>query len=279
MAERRIDAESLLSSARDLEKEYDWLGAADYYGSELEALPKDDLLGIGRVQERAAYAIFRAAMQAENIEEFKARLSKSEKQYEKAKQSYVKASSPASSSRISRCEAVIAYLGFWQTSDVATKKKTVDEAWSLAKKAMDIFGRDEALDLAKTYNELFLSAVFFLHFSDDQQVRKMTLSEALAYGEKVVTLLSETEILDELVGALVHVSGLLSAAGRMYILSTDEQDRNDQKGREYWLKAVELSEETALAERAYATLAYELVEFSSTEDLWQITERQLNRAR
>jgi len=279
MAEKRIDVESLLSRARDLEKEYDWPGAADYYGSELEALPKDDLLGIGRAQEAAAHALFRAAMQGEDIEEFKDRLSKSEKQYEKAKQSYEKASSPLSSPRISRCEAMIAYLGFWQTSDVATKKKKIGEAWSLAKKAMETFGRDEVLELGKTYDELFLSSVLTLHFSDDQQIRKTILSEAITYGEKAVTLLSNTENTDELVRALVYTAGFLSAAGRMSVVSVDEQDRNNQKALEYWRKALGLSEETASVAKPHAEIAYELLDLADFKELRQIAERQLDYVR
>ena len=279
MAEKKVDMEFLLFRAKEQEKEYDWLGAADSYGSGLEALPKDDLLGIGRVQEAGAYAFFRAAMQAENIEEFKDRLTKSEKQYEKASQSYVEANSPQSASRISRCEAMIAYSGFWQTPDVATKKKKVSEAWSLAKKSMGASGQNEVLELGKTYNELFLSAVFSLHFSDDQEVRKTILSEAIAYGERVITLLSNAETLDELVKALVHVAGLLSAVGRMSVVSTDEQENDVQRVIEYWRRAVKLSEETALVEKAYAEFAYELTDLADMKDLQQIAEKQLVIAR
>jgi hypothetical protein len=274
MAEEKGGPESLLSRAKALEKEYDWLGAADSYGSELEALPKDDLLGIGRVQEEAAHALFRAAMQAENIEEFGGRLRKSEMQYENAKRSYVKAISPASSARINRCEAMIAYLGFWQISDVITKKKAVNEAWSLARKAMDGFGENESFELARTYNELFLSSFLSIYFSDDQQARTTILREAIGYGEKVAALLSDTESRDELVRVLVITSECLVALNGLRALSSEEFDSNHEKAAQHWRRAAELSEETALEQKASADLIVGLGEIL-WKDFEQLAKKQL----
>jgi hypothetical protein len=278
MPKDEVEVESFLSLAKQQEKEYDWLGAAGSYSNAVEAIPEDDFFKVGQPQEACAYALFRAAMQAENIEEFKDRLSKSEKQYEKAKQSYVKASSSASSSRVSRCEAMVAYSGFWQTSDVATKKKKVNEAWSLAKKAMDAFGNIEVLELAKTYNELFMSMVLLLHFSDDQEVRKTIRSEAIAYGENVTRLLSDTEDRDELVKALVNTVGCLEALSIVSVVSIDMIDSNHQKSMEYWRRAVELSEETALIAKTIADLPYGL-ESVIGKDYQRVNEKQLEYAK
>jgi len=279
MVEKQLDLEFLLNHAKAEEKEYDWLGAASSYGNAIEAIPNNDFLRVGQIQETGAHALFKAAMQAENIQEFKDRLGKSEKQYEKAKQSYVETSSPQSASRIHRCEAMISYLGFWHTSDVATKKNKVSDAWRIAKKAMDAFGPDEASEFGKTYNQLFLSAVFCIHFSDNQEVRRTILSESIAYGEKVITRLSDAENRDELLKALVRVAGLFFAASFFCVISINEQENYFQKEIEYWSRAVDLSEEAALVERACVSILYGLEVVPGTKKILQVSEKQLDLVR
>jgi tetratricopeptide (TPR) repeat protein len=273
------DEELLLSRAKEQEKEYDWLGAASSYSNAIEAIPKNNFFRVGQTREACAYASFKAAMQAENIKESKDRLSKSEKQYKKAKQSYAEANSPRSASRIHRCEAMIAYLGFWQTSDVPTKKNKVSEAWSSAKRAMDAFGPDEASEFGKTYNQLFLSAVFCLHFSDNQEFRKTILNETIAYGEKVVTHLLEAENPDELVKALVRVSGLFAGARDFSAASAEERENHIQRHNGYWRKAMSLSEGIALAEKVYADIVSSSSAVSDMRETLQITQKQLDLAR
>jgi hypothetical protein len=274
MAEDKVDIESLLSRAKEQEKGYDWLGAASSYSNAIEAIPKDDFLRVGQTQEARANACFKGAMQAENIEEFKDRLSKSERQYEKAKQTYAEAHSPRSASRTSRCEAMIAYLGFWQTSDAVTKRKKVGDAWSFAKMAMDAFGRNEVAELAKTYNELFLSAFFSVFLSNDQEFRETTLREAVEYGERVVGILSDTENRDQLAVALVYVAESLVALNACAAVSGNEYDSNHEKATESWQRAVGLSEETALVAKASADLDVGLGDIL-WKDFEQIAKRQL----
>jgi len=278
MAEKKGDVESLLSRARHLEKEYDWLGAADSYGGALESLPKEDFIGIGRVQEATAFALFRAAMQSENIEEFKDRLSDSEKQYEKAKQSYVKAGSIASSPLTTRCEAMLAYLGFWKAQDVATRSKKIVDSWSFARRAMDAFGQNEVLELAKTYNELFPSVFISVGLSDDPKVRSTILNEAADCGGKIVGALAAADDRDELVRALVNTAESLVALNAWSTVSSDELDRNLEKAAECWCKALQLSEKTALVAKANADHAVGLG-YILWKDFEQIAKRQLECVR
>jgi len=279
MAEEKFDSESFLSRAKEQEQAYNWLGAAEFYKSALELLPKDNFLRKGQTQEERAYALFRAAMQAENLGEFKERLSETVAQYEGARNSYSEVNSTESSPRVSRCDAMMAYLGFWQTSEVAIKKKKVSEAWSHAKKAMDAFGQNEALEFGKTYNDLFLSAVFSLHLSDDQRVRMTILSEAIAYGEKAVELLSETENPDQLVNAHLRLAGLIEAEQRLSAISLDKQAMDGQNAAEHWRAARALSEEIALTNNPFAMLAGETLRAMDLEETQKIYQKQLGLLR
>jgi hypothetical protein len=52
--------EEILNQAERLEKEYDWLGAAESYEKALKLLPIDDFSGIGETCERLGYVPFNA---------------------------------------------------------------------------------------------------------------------------------------------------------------------------------------------------------------------------
>jgi hypothetical protein len=51
--------EEILHQAEQLEKEYDWLGAAESYEKALNLLPQDDFLKRGENHERLGYAFYR----------------------------------------------------------------------------------------------------------------------------------------------------------------------------------------------------------------------------
>jgi hypothetical protein len=278
MAEERVDPEALLSRANEQEKEYDWIGAAESFQSALEMLPEDDSFSVGRIQEALAYALFRCAMQAEHVEEFKARLNETERQYERARQSLDKAASLASSPLMHRCEAMIACLRFWRAQDAATKRRNVGDAWTLAKKAIDGFERNEVSELAKTYNETFPSVFHSIFLSENQEFRVSTLREAIEYGEKVVRVLSDTEHRDELARALVYVAESLVSLNACSAVSSDEYDCNHNKAADSWRRAVALSEEAALVAKASADLVNGLGEIL-WNDFEDIAKRQLEYVR
>jgi hypothetical protein len=63
--------EEILHQAEQLEKEYDWSGAAGSYEKALNLLPRDDFLKRGEFHERLGYAFYRFAFQAESKDEFR----------------------------------------------------------------------------------------------------------------------------------------------------------------------------------------------------------------
>ncbi len=278
MTEKKVNLDTFLVHAREQEKEYCWLDAYNSYRRALEILHESESFRRGQIQEACAYALFRAAMQAENIGEFKDGLSEVERQYKEARQSYSKADPRISSPRVVRCDAMMAYIGFWQTAEIATKKKRTSEAWSLARKAMDAFGQNEFLELAKTYDELFLTAVLSIGSSDDQRIRTTVLTEAIAYGEKLVGLLSETENRDEFVKVSVYLAGLIVAEQWMSVVGIDKKAANLQKAKEYWFRAKGLSEETVLANNPFVQFIADTLGVEGKERL-QVSERQLDFVR
>ena len=74
--------EEILHRAERLEKEYDWVGAAESYEKALNLLPQDDFSKIEEIHERLGYAFYRLAFQAGSNNAFRDRLHQSVVAYE-----------------------------------------------------------------------------------------------------------------------------------------------------------------------------------------------------
>jgi len=233
--------QGVVAQAGEREKNYHWLEAIDLYDQALRVVEK------GEIREKVGYAFYRAAMQAESVDEFRERMRLAVANYEKAKELYITGES-GKKPRMLRCAAMIAYLGYWLASEVSEKKRLLDECWRLTKDALKAFEEaGEALEYGKTYNQLSKSAVLGFSLQEDFHVREKAIREGVEHGERAITFLSTLRDLRELARAYVKTAHYLEGLG-WYFLDIDEQKRCYQKVASYWLKASELSEETAMIE-------------------------------
>ena len=241
--------EEILHQAEQLEKDYDWLGASTLYEKALNLLREDDLLKKGEIHERLGYALYRLAFQAETIEEFRDRLRQSTVAYGKAIEFYGRPTESEKTARTLRCNAAIAYIGYWLASEAPEKKRLLDECWRLTKEALKSFEEaGESLEYGKTYNQLSSSAFDRYVFEWSFQAREKLMKEALEHGERTVTLLAGVSDSHELARAYVKTAMYLTIVGWYFVSDMDEKDGYYKKGFGYWQKANELSEETAFLE-------------------------------
>jgi hypothetical protein len=246
MVEEEVDLESLLVHANEREKEFDWRTAAEAYSKAMGLLPPKDLLRAGNVEEASAHALYRYAFQAETNEEFKARVGKAVEQYGKAKEAYSKLDEKETIPWSLRCDAMRAYLLFWPEADSAEKRRLIDEAWSLAKDAMDAF--EEAQDypqFMRTNNSLTFAASIGYAYSADTKFREKLVTEALEYSEKAVKLLPEGEDKADVARAYMNASYYK----RLFcsdFMDIDHRGEWDEKAGEFWRKGLELSEAGSL---------------------------------
>jgi hypothetical protein len=186
--------EEILHQAERLEKEYDWLGAADSYEKALNLLHEDDFSGKAENFERLGYAFYRAAFQAESSDEFRQRLRQAIADYEKTKELCQKLNDPKKMGMVLRCDAMDAYMGYWLASDVPEKRRLLNECWSLAKESLKAFAEGgEAFQLGGTYNQLSSSVVFAFSLEWNFQTREKLIREAVEHGEQTIKFLSSTK--------------------------------------------------------------------------------------
>ena len=241
--------DAFLSQAKERERVYDWLGAAEFCVKALNLVSETDFLKLGQVQERMGYAFYRAAMQAESVDEFKERMRLAVANYEKAREFYGRLSERGKTSRMLRCDAMIAYMGYWLASEVSEKKKQLDECWTLTKEALKAFKETgDALDYGKIYNQLSSSAYHKYALEWNFQACEKIIREAMEYGEQTVILLLGVGDSQELARAYVRTALYLVMFGYYFVPDMDDKERHHSKALSYWQKAKELSEENALLE-------------------------------
>ncbi len=242
--------EEILHQAEQSEKDYDWLEAIEFYKKGLSLVSKTDFLKMGKVQESIGYAIYRAAMQAENSERFRERMREAVTNYEKAKESYGNLTEKTEKTpRALRCDAMVAYMNHWLVSDACQKKTLLDECWSLTKETLMAFKQaDNALEYEKTYCQLSSVAYHSFVLGWDFQTRMKLVGEAVEYGEQATTLLSGVANSCELAKAYAKTALYLTVFVCNFISDTDEKERYCQKSLKLWQEAYKLSEEAALLE-------------------------------
>ena len=266
--------EEILHQAEQLEKEYDWSGAAGSYEKALNLLPEDDFSRKGEFSERLGYAFYRAAFQAESNSVFKERMRQAVAAYEKAKGFYEK-DEPVKTPRILRSDAMTTFISYWLAPEAHEKKQLIDDCWRLASEALKAFEvAGEGLEYGKTFNQFSKSADLSFCLEWNWQTRDRVMREAVKYGEQAIQSLSALQNDSELAKAYVKTADYLYALGYIF-LSREDQERQFEKARGYWQKAMGLSEEAAILE-SLSVLYGQMLEFGpGAEDTLKYYQRAL----
>jgi len=240
--------EEILHRAEQLEKEYDWVGAAESYEKALKLLPEDDFSGKGETYERLGYAFYRAAFQAESNDEFRQRLHQAIANYEKAREHYQKLNEPKNTGIVLRCNAMNAYMNYWLASEVSGKKKSLGECWRFTEDSLKSSKESgEAKEYGRTYNQLSTSTLLLFCYEWDYQTGEKIIKEVAGYGEASIKQLSTVGEPDELAKAYAKTAFSLSLYA-YFFLDLDEKENCLRKAQTYWTKAKETSEDLARLE-------------------------------
>jgi hypothetical protein len=243
-----ISVEEILNQAERLEKDCEWLRAAESYEKALKLLSEDDFSRKGETHDGLGYAFYRAAFQAESNDEFRQRLNQAIVSYKKARDYYRKLNEPKKTGRILRCGAMVAYVGYWLASEASEKKRLLGECWRFAQDSLRASEESgEAEEYGETFNQLSASALLWFCFEWDYQARKRIIKEVVDHGEAGIKLLSTVDEPDELARAYAKTAFALSLFA-FYFLDLDEKECCLRRAQSYWTKAKEASEDSASLE-------------------------------
>jgi len=187
MDEGKDDLETVLGGAKKHELEFDWLKAADKYEIALGLQVAEDRFTQGTIHDSISYARFKAALQSDSPEEFRVRIGKAIESCQRAKGFFDDCSDLGCKAWAKRCEATLAYLGFWQATDRKEKWNLLSKVWGLARDSLEGFDdAGDGLEYCKTYLRLSMAGQMAIFFVRDYQERTKLCAASMAAGEKAI---------------------------------------------------------------------------------------------
>jgi len=202
-------SESLLEEAKNLEKKYEWLHAAEFYKQVFASMEKDGHSAeVANFCERLGYSLFRAALQATTNEQFQSRMLQAANANEKAATLYQKSINEKSAAKSISYQAKAIYARSWIETDPVRKRDLLDQWWSLNSKAIEIFDRiGDHIAVAQTCNDMMEGSWdcrywVAQNWSESAKIRK----ELISLGEKALGILSNTSDTHELARTLCWLS-------------------------------------------------------------------------
>jgi hypothetical protein len=271
------DISYFLKEAEIRATHYDWLGAAEAYRKTLELVPNNDSLTMCSACEQRGYALFRAALQAENRDEFLDRIRLAQTDYESAKENY-EPGELYGSGRYLRVESMISLMEFWLAVDPAARRKNLYDFKRLAWDALEGFRREgEALEYGRTFNDVLgLIYPIFADWIKPLEKYEDFFRTFLEQGEQAVKFLLATGDTRELARAYTLASAGWYISGLCYS-RPEGRDERFRKAGDYWRNAKACSEEAALADLSRRRYARKIADVG--EDPVVLMEKMLGYAR
>ncbi len=243
----KLHVEDIIASASQKERTYDWLEASDSYIRALSNLAPSDAMK-GRIHELCGYSLHKAAFQADSSREFEDRMHSATVQYEEAAKHYSTGSGAAQRARFFRCKAMIAYLGCLFANDPVEGKRLAEDAWAATKDAMTDFEKaGESLEFGITYNQQGTIAGLAYAYATKGEIRSNILMQAIELGDNAARMLSSLSEPEQLTKAYTKTA-IFTEIFSLFFLDLDQREVPSHKAQRYWRRAVELSQETAMAE-------------------------------
>ena len=236
--------ESLLKKAKDLEKKYEWLQAAEFYenASSLALKDNDSARALDLI-DRIGLCYYRGAFQAQTNTKFRERLKLAIQAYEKEIK-IIKEMKENNQVRIKQVKALATYSQSWLENNVHKKKMLLDKWRILEKQVLEEYeGIGDIHSVGRICTDLIeFSQYTRIWLSDYSEWVEME-QEALNLAEKAIQSFSKTGNDHELARAYCFASLWLS----MLHVSPEfmkERVRLIQRCRDYSKKALELSTKT-----------------------------------
>jgi hypothetical protein len=251
MSGAKEDLDSLLHQASEQENEYNWLGAAEIFAKAANAIPEAQVQRTCDVLERKAFALYKAALQAENVDGFKRSAEKATKAYDEVKSLCLEVDAPQYGARAYRCDAMIDFMRFLRASDADERRETTSESWNHAKESLNVFeSLGDMHEFCRTFYDSSLAAIYYSNLVPDYETRKRVWMEATSCGEKAVEHVRNHEDDDTKVKILVLVACFLTRASYAH-LCDEPPERCQKRAKDLWREAESISREKVLTSLPY----------------------------
>ena len=242
------ELESFLAKAHNLEKKYDWIGAAKLYkkASRL-TLEKRNFGKAANLYSYLGYCYGRAAFQSDSNRVFKARIKLSVEAYEKASELY-EIDGDVESPEKNHVKAMAILARYWIESDFNRKNELAIKFWDSELEVLKTYEKSENLQkIGGTINHLldfFRKVGIWIHAPNIEKEKMM--NQALNLGEKAIEIFSTLSCEYELAQVYNSITaGYIGFLGhRSSQIERGISEETTKKCIEYAKKALELSQKT-----------------------------------
>jgi len=233
------DVETLLRKAGDEEKRYRWFEAANIY-EEIMSSRQLATSHVPEVYETVGFCYGRASTQSKNLKKFKILRQKALKAYKTAAQLLEQEGSLNNQGKAAECRAIAEYLGSWVASNLAEKRKKLQNCRRFGKRSLAAYKRagDES-SYGKMRNNLLMFLLENLYIASDQREQRIITEEGINHTDKAAEALSKLDNKSQL--RFYYTASL--CCGYAANICEEEERRKElsQKSLTYSKKALELS--------------------------------------
>jgi hypothetical protein len=236
-------AQATLEKAKEQEKAYNWIAAANYY---LQALHVDSATASSapKIFERIGFCYLLASRQTENLLQFEKLTRQAAKAYRRAAELFEKQNEPESQGKSLQQYALAEYACSWLASSPLEKKEMLNKSCELAKRSLDAYkSANDDIDYGRTCNDLLACLFESLYVVSDFEETRNVGQEAMDYADKAITILSKFKDKDELLRAYSIASLVGWHMANFAELEEKAQKELADRTLNYSAKALELAKE------------------------------------
>jgi len=182
--------ELLLNKAKELEKKCQWLQASDFYRKAKRlALDQKDLSKAADFHEKMGFCFYRAAFQAQDNIDFKEKIKKAIREYQKELRLFEETEENDNEPRIKHAKALILYTRSWLETTLKKRKKLLDEWWTLEREVLSTYEKNnEDRAIGRTCLDLLEGSLYYRFWvhSESPDIQKAIIREGYDLAEKAI---------------------------------------------------------------------------------------------
>jgi hypothetical protein len=247
-------AKAIFEKAKEMEKAYNWLLAANCYQQALH-VDSATVSSTPKILERIGLCYQLASRQTQNLEEFQKLAQQAVKAYKNAAALLEKQNTPENQGKSLELSALAEYVCSWLASNPSEKRDMLNKSCESAKRSLEAYeGKNSEVDYGRTSNHLLTSLFDRLHVASDFEDARNVGQEAMDYASKAITFLSKSRDKEELLRAYSIAS--LVGWQLANVVEGEEKTQKElaEKTIEYSEKALEAAK--MIDNHYYAALSY-----------------------
>jgi tetratricopeptide (TPR) repeat protein/KaiC/GvpD/RAD55 family RecA-like ATPase len=239
--------ESLITKAKELEKKYEWLQAAELYQKSVEfASIEKDLLKAAELQKKFGFCFYKAAFQSHSNIEYRKRMQQATQAYQKEIELLEELNEENHKIRSNHANAMVFFTQSLIETDPSQKKHLLDKWWNLENQVLEAYEQiGDMYSVGKTCNNLIENSTLwhdrFTLVSSHSEFSAI-YRECIALAEKAIAIFLKFDDDFELTRAYCFASMYYIISNWVFV-DKEKLEQLNKKTQNHSNKALELAQQ------------------------------------